>query len=378
MKNIRKKIVTVTTSMVPGMLLACSVLALAAPAVAQTTPAASAALAVPAASAQKLRIVGGLTGLNQYTQHEEPFWTKELPRLSQGKFGAEIVPFDRAGVPGQDMLRLIQMGVVPFGTAQISRVAAQDAEFSAPDLAGLNPDIGALKKTVAAFRPYLEATLRQRYRIELLGIYAYPAQVLFCKKPVVRLADLAGRRIRVSGTSAADFVESFGGIPVLTGMSDIMLNMSTNNIECAITGTMSGNTLGLHDVTTHVHAMAITWGLSIFGANTDSWGALPSELRALLRQELPRLEARIWEAADRETIEGLACNTGAASCVKGRKGRMTEVRVTPEDERRRREVLATRILPRWLQRCGPACSDVWNKTIGPVSGVVATVAPTAK
>ena len=48
----------------------------------------------------RLRIVGGLAGISQYIRQEEPFWTKELARLSAGRFQAEIVPFDRAGVPG--------------------------------------------------------------------------------------------------------------------------------------------------------------------------------------------------------------------------------------------------------------------------------------
>ena len=77
-----------------------------------------------------------------------------LGELSGGRYGAEIVPFDRAGVPAQDMLRLMQMVVIPFGTVQISRVAAQDAEFSAVDLAGLNPDMATLKTTLAVYRLY--------------------------------------------------------------------------------------------------------------------------------------------------------------------------------------------------------------------------------
>ena len=121
-----------------------------------------------AESGQKLRIVGGLAAARQYIRHEEPFWSKELLRLSHGKFSAEIVPFDRAGVPGQDMLRLMQLGVVPLGTLQLNRIASQEPEFNAPDLAGLNPDMATLKKNVGAFRLYLEKTLRERYGIELL------------------------------------------------------------------------------------------------------------------------------------------------------------------------------------------------------------------
>ncbi len=318
----------------------------------------------------RLQIVGGLASVNQFTRNEEPFWTRELSRLSGGKFDADIVPFDRAGVPGTDMLRMMQLGVVPFGTVLMSALATQRPQFSAPDLAGLNPNIASLKKNLAAFRPYLQNELRERHGVEALAIYVYPAQVFFCAKPLTNLDDLAGRRVRVSSPTQADFVKALGGVPVLTGFAQIMTSMAANNTECAITGTMSGNTLGLHEITSHVHALPVTWGLAIFGANRAAWEALPSELRLLLNRELPKLEATIWTEGERETAEGMACNTGAASCRGGRKGSMTEVVVSAQDERRRQTLLKEVILPRWLARCGSQCVEVWNLTLGATQGMV--------
>jgi TRAP-type C4-dicarboxylate transport system substrate-binding protein len=322
-----------------------------------------------ATPAQKLRIVGGLAGVNQYVQQEEPFWTNTLGALSNGRFAAEIVPFDRAGIPAQDMLRLIQMGVIPFGTAQISRGSAQDAEFNAVDLAGLNPDMATLRKTVTAFRPFLEHTLRLRYGIELLAIYVYPAQMVFCNKPITHLSDLSGLRVRVAGSTVADFVRAFGAIPVVTPLGDVMNHLRNGRVSCAVTGSMTGYTLGLYEVTTHIYAMPITWGLSLFAANRDSWNALDPQLRVLLRDELPKLEQRIWTASERETQEGLACNTGSAQCRAARKGHMTEVPITAQDNTLRQKVLGNRILPNWLRRCGPTCAQTWNQTIGPVHGI---------
>lgn len=323
---------------------------------------------------QKLRIVGGLAGLNQYVRHEEPFWSKELLRLSAGRFDAEIVPFDRAGVPGGDMLRLIQLGVVPFGTTLISALSQQYAEFGAADLAGLNPDMASLKRSVAAFRPYLEKTLRERHGMEALALYIYPAQVVFCRAALSSLADLKGRRIRVSSATQSDFVSALGATPVLTGFAQIMANMASGNTDCAITGTMSGNTLGLHQVTTHVHALPVTWGLAVFGANQAVWSALPADLRALLRQELPKLEAAIWLESEHETAEGLACNKGGATCGNGRLGRMREVPGSALDQRQSEDIFRTTVLPRWLQRCAGPCAEVWNQTIGPARGVMAPLA----
>ena len=68
--------------------------------------------------------------------------------------------------------------------------------------------------------------------------------------------------------------------------ADILPSIRSGVVECAITGTLSGWQIGLNDVTSHVHAMAITWGVSLFGANRAAWAALPADIQALLRREL--------------------------------------------------------------------------------------------
>ncbi len=332
----------------------------------QAPPAAAQSGAAPA---QHLRIVGGLGAVNQYTRHEEPFWTRELARLSGGRASAEIVPFDRAGIRGQEMLRLVQLGAVPFGTSLLNLSALIDAEVGAPDLAGLNPDVAGLRRSVAAFRPYLDKMLRERYGIELLAVYAYPAQVTFCAKPLASLADLSGRRIRISSATQSDWVSALGAIPVQTPFAEIVANVKRGNIDCAITGTMSGNTIGLHEVTSHLHSMPVNWGVAAFVANGGAWAALPRDLQDLLRRELPRLEQSIWDEAEKETSEGIACNTGGAGCIGGRKGRMTLVQPNAADAHRRREILTSAVLPGYLKRCGPACGPIWKQTVGAVGGL---------
>jgi len=323
----------------------------------------------------QFRVVGGLAGVSQYTQWEEPFWSRELPRMSGGRFKADIVPFDRAGVPRDDMLRLLQLGVVPFGTMLVSHVAAQYPQYAAPDLAGLNPDAASLKASVAAFRPFLEKSLREQHGVQLLALYVYPAQVVFCKKPFAALADLSGRRVRVSSAAQADFVGALGATPVHTAFAQIVSSVQAGSIDCAITGTLSGNGLGLQAVTSHMHAMPLNWGVALFAANLSAWEALPADLRTLLRKELPPLEAAIWEESERDTAQGIACNTGQSACTKGVKGNMVLVPMSAQDERKRQDIFVSTVLPRWLQRCGPRCAEIWNQTIGLARGLPAPDKP---
>ena len=320
----------------------------------------------------KLQVVGGLASVNQYVRSEEPFWTQELSRLSAGKYSADISPFDRSGVPGEEMLRLMELGVVPFGTALMGLSSSQEPALGALDLAGLNPDMATLQRNLAALRPVLQKILREKHGIKLLAVYVYPAQVVFCKRPFAGLQDLQGRRIRVSSPSQADLMGALGAVPVLVGFSQIMAHMQSGNTECAITGTMSGNTIGLHEVTHYIHTLPISWGLAMFGANVNAWNALPPDLQGILEREIPKLESRIWADSEHETAQGLACNRGDATCISGHKGHMKEIAMTPEDVQKMQDLLHTVIIPRWLQRCNQHCKGTWNHTLRAMSSASPT------
>jgi hypothetical protein len=134
--------------------------------------------------------------------------------------------------------------------------------------------------------------------------------------------------------------------------------------DCAVTGTMSGNTIGLHEVTSHVHPMAINWGLAAFAVQGERWARLDPAVRQVIERELQRLERAIWSESERETAEGLACNTGDAACRTGRKRRMTLIPAAPEDESLRNKILHMAVIPNWIKRCGRACMATWQQMVG--------------
>ncbi len=320
----------------------------------------------------QLKVVGGLAGVSQYTKLEEPFWTKEVPEITQGRVQAEIHPFDRSGLPGQEMLQLMRLGVVPFGTALLAVVSGDEPELNAVDLPTLNPDMATLKKTVALYRNQIHDTLQQKYGIELLGIYAYPAQVLYCAQSFKALKDLAGRKIRTSSVGQSEMMTALGAIPIVIPFSEVVNAIKTEVVDCAITGTMSGGEIGLPNVTSYISPLSISWGLSFFGANKLTWDQLPPDIRTELQAGIHKLEQSIWDAADRETEAGIACDIGASGCTSGKSYHMTLVPVTPEDDILRKQLLTKSILPKWIQRCGSECVTAWNQSLGPAMGIRAT------
>ncbi|MCZ8259696.1 MAG: TRAP transporter substrate-binding protein [Beijerinckiaceae bacterium] len=318
----------------------------------------------------RLNIIGGLGGVNQFTRFEEPFWRNEIAEITGGRVIATVHPFDRSGFPGADMLDLMQTGVVGFGTALLALAAGDDPELNGIDQPGLNPDFGTLRRLTSLYRPHLKSILQERYNVELLGIYTYPQQVLFCARPISSLKDLQGLRVRTSSVSQSEMMTAVGAMPVKMAFAEVVGGVRRGVVDCAITGTLSGNEIGLIDVASHIHPMAINAGISIFGVNRDLWGSLPPELQETLRKAVTTLESRIWDAAERETVNGLACNIGAESCQGARKGSMTMVPVTQRDAADFRRLFVEHVFPSWLKRCGEPCRVAWNRYVGPELGMM--------
>ena len=328
----------------------------------------AATFVTPAAIADEppiqLKIVGGLANVGQYNKFEAPFWLNEVPRITGDRVHAEIQPFDRSGLAGQEMLQLMRLGIVPFGTALLALVSGDEPELNAVDLPTLNPNIASLRRTVEIYRPHLHETLQNQYNIELLGIYAYPAQVLFCTKKFSSLKGLAGRRVRTSSVGQSEMMTSLGAVPVQIPFSGIVNAVEHNVVDCVITGTMSGSEIGLPAVTSFISPMAISWGLSFFGANSALWNQLPADIRMKIKDGIGNLEQAIWADADRETANGIASATGSADCVGPKSFHMALVPITADDELERKSLLTRSILPKWIQRCGMECVAAWNSTLG--------------
>ncbi len=317
----------------------------------------------------QLRVVGGLANGRKYREFEEPFWTRSVRELTGGRISASIVPFDQAGVPAHDMLRLVQLGVVPIGTVLASRSAGLDPELVAMDLPGMNADMATLRRNAAAYRPHLVRVLRERHGVRLLAMYTYPPQVMFCSRPFAGLTAVEGLRVRVSDGAQGEMIKAFGGVPVHTEFADIVRAARSGSIDCALTSATGGNLLGLHEVMTHIDRSAVSWGMVFLVANEAAWSELPKESTDSIQRALSELERSIWDDSETEAANGIACNTGAASCTSARRGKMIQVPHDPADEARMRALLNARILPEWAKRCGAACVMAWNQTLRTTTGI---------
>lgn len=315
-----------------------------------------------------LKVIGLQSHLNSFKTGEKPFWEERIPRESGGKVTAQLTAQDVHGLKGTEILRLMKVGVIDFSSGVITYMSGDSPAFEGFDLAGLSPDMATTRKIADAYRPYLASIMEKEYGVKLLMLFPSPPQVFWCKVPITSGADLKGKKVRVFNKSMSDLAAGFGAIPVTMPFGEVTPALQRGVIDCAVTGTLSGNTNKMHEVTSHMLTLYAGWAMHFHGASIESWNKLDPKVQAFLLNQFAWFNDRLWSVVAEEEQDGINCSIGKDPCKYGYKGSMTLVKPSAADLALSKKILASTIMPDWAKRCGPDCVQEWNKSIGPVVG----------
>jgi TRAP-type C4-dicarboxylate transport system substrate-binding protein len=299
---------------------------------------------------------------------EKPFWTQTIPEKSNGAITVDFKGLISSGLRGPEIIRLMRTGALDFAHGVFASVGSDDASFEGMDLAGLATDIATARKISDAYKPVIDENFRQKHGIKLLAMVPFTSQVFFCRQPIARLSDLKGKKVRVFGRSLADLVTAAGGTTVTIPFGEVVPALQTGVVDCAITGTASGNSAKWADVASHLYTLPVGWSASFYAVNASRWNQLDPAVRGLLETEIKAFEDRIWQFTAKEDQDAVNCNAGKDPCEFGVKAAMTVTPFAEADAAELKRIMSETVVPRWAARCGAACVEQWNKTIAPIVG----------
>lgn len=320
-----------------------------------------------------LRVLGSFGNQLQSSAVEEPYFKETLPKLAGGKVDVNFKRMDEVGLKGFDAMRLLKLGVFDLMEIQVGYVSGDEPFFNGVDMLGVAPDIETAHKLVDAYRDAFDKRLQEKFNGKVVAMWPYPGQMFFCNKPIDGIEDLKGLKIRAYTPAMATLVESLGGISVTLAFPEVYQGLQRGVIDCAISGSMAGNTAKWPEVSTHFYPLTIGWGIQAHVVNLDFWKKLSEAQRDFLGSEMKKLEDALWDLGKKSTQDGIECNTGTGKCDYGTPYNMTLVEVEPSDVETMQNVIREKVLPQWIADCNrtyPNCEKVWAETGGKVTGVM--------
>lgn len=306
-----------------------------------------------------------------YKTRAKPYW-EALQKETQGKISADLLTIDQLGFKGDEVFRMLKMGLFDFVTNVMSFAAGDDARNESLDIAGIAQDIPELHKMADAYRPILSDLYQKKYNLKLMGIWPIGPVVVWCNKPVSSLADFHGLKIRGFNKTMSDFLKSAGAVPVAMSFGDVVTALSRGTIDCAITSPRSGLKAGFAEVTTNIVPITLGWAAVIEAFNTNTWARLDKATQDYLAAKYAAQEKHVYGIVEEETADAYRCITGKKPCNDpgAMKNPLTVATVSDADKKKIREIVKNAVLPDWAKRCGADCVAQWNETVGKQADIV--------
>lgn len=308
----------------------------------------------------------------QYVKVDQPLLRDGLKAKSNGRIDVKLAAWPEMNLNGPELLRLVRAGQVDIGAAPLSTVSGDVPFLDGIDLAGLNPTIEQARKTADALVPLANKEL-EKFGSRILAVYPFPAQVIWCRRPVANLADLKGRKIRTFGASLNDFVLAAGAQPVSIGFPEVYSALERGVADCAVTGSGSGNAAKWYEVASGIYNLPVGWAVAAYYVNVAWWNKLDPETRDMIAATMKEVETAQWKLGAEATQDGLDCNAGKAETCKihtlVKDKPLTVVEATADDKATLKTIVATSVIPGWVKRCGARCGEIYNQVIEPITGI---------
>jgi TRAP-type mannitol/chloroaromatic compound transport system substrate-binding protein len=153
----------------------------------------------------------------------------------------------------------------------------------------------------------LARELYARYNVFFVGGVWYGQESLVSKKPIRKLSDFKGVKIRAPQGIGQDIFQILGAAPVNLPGSEVYTALERGVIDASDWGTLSMNQdLGYHKLAPYpsypgFHSMP----MADFAVNMDAWNALPDDLKALVEEEVGNFATEMVErnrAADEQVL----------------------------------------------------------------------------
>ena len=338
------------------------------------------AVTAPPATAEiqkhHFEIVGTWGFLENWKQFEKKFWTEQLSKASGGKLTANAKPYTELGLKGYEVMSGLKKGAYDAVHAVTSYSAKASPALEGIDLAGVIQDYGVYRQAANAYRPIIAREVADKYNAKLINIYTFPSQQLWCNlkdKSIknVSLKDLAGKKIRTYSRTLGDFIEGLNASAVTIAFAEVVPALQKGVADCGITGTMPAYNAKWWQVVTHNIRVRVGYAATFTAMNMDTWKGLNADTQNLIMAEGKKMEDAVWKFESSLDQAGMDCNA-SGPCAKGEPGGMVPIMPTAADQAMLKDIAKNVVLKRWAKRCGKACADEWNATIGKAIGVTAS------
>ncbi len=269
----------------------------------------------------------------------------KLKETSKGKMELRIHPASSL-YPQNELIPAVVEGRVEIAPVLTSYLVDLFLAMGVLELPFMTSSIDEHKAAAMKLRPFYTEQFAKKGLL-LKSIETWPSQQIFTtKKPLAKVEDWKGMKIRVYGAEASELMKAMGAAAVNIPFGETYTGLQRGVADGAITSATNAEPMKFFEVTKYLNYWNVCGAAPEFlGVNKKAWDALTPELQKAFDQAMKesRFEEKEWE--DAKSWDDKA------------KKRVQELGMTviepPASEIAKARELAKPVQQVWLKRTGP-------------------------
>jgi len=228
-------------------------------------------------------------------------WAKEIETLTDNKVQITVFPGGTLTKAPQCYSGVVK-GISDLGFSLFAYTRGRFPVMAAVDLPMGYPDGKVASKVAQEFAKTFKP--EELNDVKVLYLHAHGPGLLHTKKPVRKLEDLKGMKIRATGLSAK-VVQALGGVPVAMPQGQTYESLKKGVVE---------GTFGPMEVlkgwkqaevikyTTECYSVGYTTTFFVV-MNLDKWNALPADIQKVFEtvsEKYVDVHGKVWDSTDEE------------------------------------------------------------------------------
>lgn len=272
-------------------------------------------------------------------------FAEKVKEKSKGRMEIRVHPASSL-YPQQEQIPAVVEGRVEIAPILTSYMTDLFLPMAVLELPFMTSSLDEHRAAMEKLRPFYIEQLSKK-GILLLAISTWPTQQMFStKKPMAKVEDWKGMKIRVYGTETAEMAKALGGAPVNIPFAEVYTALQRGVADAAVTSATNAEAMRFSEVAKYINYWFVGGGACEFlGANRKAWNALPADLQQVVWDSLKevRFEEKEWEDA-----KALDANAKKRCIELG----MTVIEVSKEEIAKARKAVKP-AWEAWLKRTGP-------------------------
>ena len=254
-------------------------------------------------------------------------WAQQVEKATDGRVKFQMLPKHPSAPPGT--FDAVKDGLVDVSYVTASYTPARHVLPLLPELpgGGATAEINSVAYSRIHWK-YLQP-IGEYKGVKLLGVFTHgPGQMFNTKRPITKVEDLAGMKIRSGGGISEEMARALGASAFVKPAPESYELLSSGVADGTFFPLESINSFKLGSVVKYATLFPGGFYGSAFGffMNEDKWSKLAKAdqdaITSVSGEELARLAGKAWDAADRAAFEemkrvGIQITEASPELIKG-------------------------------------------------------------